>query len=282
MKKPLIPILLVIFLAGCSTKFSYFFLDWAIEWRVDEYVELDKSQQAQFDKLLDKFLLWHQQQELARYSEQLQQLSDNINKHTLTIEIWEQQVTAAKAHWFRVFEFLLPDLLPIITSLSDQQVKSIITQLKLDNDELDAKYAGKNQLELVADANKRTINRVDDWLGSTTAEQEVLIKAFNQQRLATLDMWLEYRLEWLRQFETALSQRDDTALLEQRMRLLMTQPDELKSAIYQQNADRNTRLFGQLMIEINHSLSSKQRRHLNKKIVTLIEDLQDLSDDVER
>ncbi|WP_144206972.1 DUF6279 family lipoprotein [Shewanella donghaensis] len=280
MKKPLIPIILVIFLAGCSTKFSYFFLDWAIEWRVEEYVTLDTKQQAQFDELLDKFLIWHQQEELLRYSAQLQALSTSVNQQTLTTEIWQQQVTGAKAHWFRIFDFVLPDLLPILTSLSDQQVKEFIKQLNTDNTELNSKYAGKTQLQLLEDANERMVDRTDDWLGNVTSEQRQLIKLFNAQRLATLDMWLEYRLEWLRQFESALSQRSDHQLFEQRMRLLMTQPDELKSEIYQENANENTRLFGQLMIDINNSLSDKQRRHLNKKVAELIVDLNELSADM--
>lgn len=280
MKKPLIPIILVIFLAGCSTKFSYFFLDWAIEWRVEEYVTLDTTQQTQFDKLLDQFLIWHQQEELQRYSEQLQDLSKTVNQQTLTTDIWLQQVAGAKAHWFRIFEFILPDLLPILSSLSDQQVKAFIKQLNSDNDELNSKYSGKTQLQLLEDANEKMLDRTDDWLGDVTSDQTKLIGQFNQHRLATLDMWLEYRLEWLRQFESALSQRDDDVLFEPRMRLLMTQPDELKSETYQENANKNTQLFGQLMIDMNNSLSNKQRQHLNKKIAELITDLNDLAADV--
>lgn len=280
MKKSFVPILLVVFLVGCSTKFSYFFLDWAIEWRVEEYVTLDKSQQKQFDVLLDKFLIWHQKDELLRYSQQLNTLSTAIETQTVTPEMWQQQVTDAKAHWFRIFDFILPDLLPILASLSDEQANGMIEQLKQDNKDLNKKYAGKTQQELLEDSNDKILDRIDDWLGSVSTEQQSLVKKYNKQRIATLDMWLEYRLEWLREFQQAIEMRDDERLLEQRMRLLMTSPDELKSEVYQQHVDQNSRLFGQLVIDINRSLSAKQRQHFTGKMEELITDLSDLSSEI--
>ena len=74
--------------------------------------------------------------------------------------------------------------------------------------------------------------------------------------------------------------RSDTELLEKRMRLLMTSPDELKSAIYQQHVDQNSRLFGQLVIDINSSLSPKQRQHFTNMMDELIVDLSDLSKEI--
>ena len=280
MKKSFVPLLLVVFLVGCSTKFSYFFLDWAIEWRVEEYVTFDKQQQKQFDVLLDKFLIWHQKDELLRYSQQLKTLSNAIETQTVTPELWQQQVTDAKAHWFRIFDFVLPDLLPILASLSDEQVKEMIGQLTQDNKDLNKKYAGKTQLQLLEDSNEKVLDNIDDWLGSVSPEQETLVKKYNKQRIATLDMWLEYRLEWLRQFQQAIEMRSDTELLEKRMRLLMTSPDELKSAIYQQHVDQNSRLFGQLVIDINSSLSPKQRQHFTNMMDELIVDLSDLSKEI--
>ncbi len=51
--------LLILSLAGCSTKMGYYFLDWAIEWKLDEYVTLNDLQQTQFDAALNGFLIWH-------------------------------------------------------------------------------------------------------------------------------------------------------------------------------------------------------------------------------
>jgi hypothetical protein len=277
LKKLLLPLILLFSLNACSTKVSYFFLDWAIEWEVEEYVNLDKSQQKQFDALVKKFLVWHREVELPKYSAQLQELLQLLQQDKLTPELWVSQVDQAKAHWFRIFHFLLPELVPMMASLSDEQVTDIIAQLKKEEQELSDEYAGKSQAELIEKSDKSLIEQADDWLGSVTDEQKALIHQNNSQRLATLDMWLEYRHEWLRLFEQALSRRDNSHLLTQNMIILMTQPDNLKSEIHKQKLLKNTENFGALLINLNHTLQDKQRKKFNKKLNVLIDDLNELS-----
>jgi hypothetical protein len=277
LKKLLLPLILLFSLNACSTKVSYFFLDWAIEWEIEEYVNLDKSQQKQFDALVKKFLVWHREVELPKYSAQLQELLQLLQQDKLTPELWVSQVDQAKAHWFRIFHFLLPELVPMMASLSDEQVTEIIAQLKKEEQELSDEYAGKSQAELIEKSDKSLIEQADDWLGSVTDEQKALIHQNNSQRLATLDMWLEYRHEWLRLFEQALSRRDNSHLLTQNMIILMTQPDNLKSEIHKQKLLKNTENFGALLINLNHTLQDKQRKKFNKKLNVLIDDLNELS-----
>ncbi|MBB1269433.1 hypothetical protein H5073_08720 [Shewanella sp. SR44-3] len=267
----------LLLLTACSTKMSYYFLDWAIEWEIEEYVTLNKPQQKQFEVMLDKFLIWHKQVELPKYSSQLHELLTQLQQGTLTPSQWVIQVQQAKGHWFRIFHFLLPDLIPLIASLDDEQVKGIMKQLRKEEQELSDEYAGKTNAQLLDESNERLFEQADDWLGSVSDAQKSLIEARNSQRLATLDMWLEYRHEWLRQFEQALSQRDNSQLLTQSLTLLMTQPDDLKSASYQQNIAQNSENFGSLIVELSHTLSDKQRKRFNKKLNALIVDLNEIS-----
>ena len=51
--------LLGLTLTGCSTKFIYNWLDWAIEWEVADYVDLNRQQEAQLEQMLDEMLAWH-------------------------------------------------------------------------------------------------------------------------------------------------------------------------------------------------------------------------------
>lgn len=279
LKKYLLPVFLLFALSACSTKVSYYFLDWAIEWEVEEYVTLNKPQQKQFDGMLETFLIWHRQAELPKYSSQLNELLTQLQQGTLTSSQWVAQVQQAKAHWFRIFHYLLPELIPLIASLNDDQVKGIMKQLRKEEQELSDEYAGKTNAQLLDESNKRLFEQAYDWLGSVTQAQKTLIETRNSQRLATLDMWLEYRHEWFRQFELALNQRDNAHLLTMRLTLLMTQPDDLKSASYQQNIDQNAENFGSLIVELSHTLNDKQRKKFNKKLNSLIIDLNELSQD---
>ncbi len=277
MKKAVLLVVLLFGLTACSTKFSYHFLDWAIGWELDDYVNLDKNQQKVVDGLIDKFVLWHQSEELGHYVAQLTEVEQQIQTNTLTPALWAEHVTLAKRHWFRLFEFALPEMLPIISSLTDEQVKQILTQLRKDEQELIKEFAGKTPEQLQQEADENLIEQFDDWLGSVTDEQKTLIHQYNQQRLSTLDMWLDYRHEWLRQFEVALGQRSDIPLLTERLTLLMTRPDELKSEKHRAILRQNTEAFGGLLLTINASLSAKQSKHFYKKLNKLIQDLRELN-----
>lgn len=207
MKKTMLLLVMLLGLSACSTKFSYHFLDWAIGWELDDYVTLNKTQQKSMDKLIEKFVLWHQSEELTHYVAQLTEVEHLIQTNTLTPALWAEHVTLAKRHWFRLFEFALPDMLPIIGSLTEAQVKQILAQSRKDEQELIKEFAGKTPEQLQQDADDNLNEQFNDWLGSVSDEQKQLIHQYNQQRLSTLDMWLDYRHEWLRQFEIALGQQ---------------------------------------------------------------------------
>ncbi|MEO3681734.1 DUF6279 family lipoprotein [Shewanella vesiculosa] len=275
-KKLIILLLSSLFFVGCSTKVSYFFLDWAIEWEVEEYVDLTSEQQDKFDLIVESFLVWHRQQELPRYRDQLSLLSSLTNQQTMTPELWLEQVSMAKAHWYRIFDFVMPDLLPLIASLSDEQVEQILVQLKKEQRELIEEYAGKDQAELITDSDKRIAKQLSEWTGNVTDEQKGIIHQANTERLATLDMWLEYRHEWLSQFEQALKRRQQTEYFTQQMTLLMVSPDELKSQVYRDNVTENTRKFGSMLITLNRTFSPRQRKHFDKKLTELVDDLTEL------
>jgi hypothetical protein len=275
-KKLIVLLLSSLLFVGCSTKISYFFLDWAIEWEVEEYVDLTSEQQDKFDIIIESFLVWHRQQELPRYRDQLSLLSTLTNQQTMTPELWLKQVSMAKAHWSRIFDFVMPDLLPILASLSDEQVDQVLTQLKKEQKELIEEYAGKDQAELIIDSDKRIAKKLSEWTGDITDAQKDIIHQANTQRLATLDMWLEYRHEWLSQFEQAMKRRQQTDYFTQQMKLLMISPDELKSEVYRDNVTENTRKFGLMLIALNHTFSQKQRKHFDKKLTELVDDLTEL------
>lgn len=276
MKKSVILLVCLLFLGACSTKFSYRFLDWAIGWEQEDFVTLDKNQQQAFDTLVEKLMLWHQSTELARYADQLTLLETSIKSNTFTPELWVEHLDNAKRHWFRLFEYALPELQPIIMSLSDKQVKQILTKLREDEQELVKEFSGKTPAQLQQEADENLNEQFTDWLGRLTDGQKALIHQYNQQRLSTLDMWLEYRHEWLRQFEVALGQRSDKPLLTARLTLLMTQPDELKSEQHKQLLRQNSEGFGELILAIHGSLSAKQSTHFYKKLDGLIQDLREL------
>ncbi|WP_220759331.1 MULTISPECIES: DUF6279 family lipoprotein [unclassified Shewanella] len=278
MRKLCIGFLLLVTLVGCSTKMGYYFLDWVIEWKLEEYVTLNKQQQIEFETTLNEFLIWHRTEELPRYEQQLSQLLLLFDKQTLTPALWAEQVDEAKAHWARILGFVEPPFIPLISSFSDDQVKQVIEQLRVNEKKLNQKYLGKDSQALVEMANKRIEKQVTKWLGKLSKQQKQAINEYNLSRASTLDMWLEYRHEWIRLFEQALKNRHNPSALSHSLRVLMLEPDSIKSEIYKASVEANTAKFGALLIRLNGLATSKQKQRFNNKLRDLITDLNQLSE----
>ncbi|QQX82109.1 hypothetical protein JK628_10010 [Shewanella sp. KX20019] len=280
MRKVILWSLLSITLLGCSTKVGYYFLDWAIEWELEEYVSLDDKQDKQFEVALNTFLAWHRAQELPRYKDQLVQLAAEIGNQDFTTQSWNDHVRSAKSHWVRVFDFIEPSLTPLISSFSDEQVEQVIAQLRVEEKELNKKYLGKSQQQLIEMADERIEKRVKKWIGKLLLSQKTAIHNYNVARGDSLDMWLEYRHDWIRLFSQTLKNRQNKIALSHSLTLLMTQPETLKSTAYQAILDDNTTRYGELLIQLNRLASTKQKQRFAKKLNTLIKDLTEMSEEI--
>ena len=69
-----------LFLTGCSFTFVYNNLDWWVDWYLDDYVSLNKSQQKAFDERFTQLHDWHRATQLSAYANQLKSLQAQINQ----------------------------------------------------------------------------------------------------------------------------------------------------------------------------------------------------------
>ncbi|QSX32259.1 hypothetical protein JYB87_10780 [Shewanella avicenniae] len=277
MKRLLVMTMLLFGLTACSTKMSYHFMDWAIEWGLDDYVSLNQQQETEFDNLLESFLSWHRQSELPKYSADLRQFRNQIDDGSLSPHSWQTFVEQLRGHWFHIFEQYFDEMWPLILSLTDEQVVNINQKLSEEQRALDQEYQDKTAEQLQQDADERLQDTLDDWLGSVTKEQKLLAQQYNREREFTTDMWLEYRHAWYQQFKQTLEQRDKTPQLKQQLHMLLTSPQQLRSDDYQQKLNQNTEKFGEFLVQLRSTLTAKQRYHLLKKLDDLIEDLDELA-----
>jgi hypothetical protein len=77
--------------------------------------------------------------------------------------------------------------------------------------------------------------------------------------------------------QAAMADRQDKQQLEQALKLLFANPDQLWSDQYRQLIDTNQSLIIRLLFDINQTLTVKQRQKLIKKLNSFIKDLRDLS-----
>ncbi|MCH1923534.1 DUF6279 family lipoprotein [Shewanella sp. C32] len=277
MKRLLTITSLLLLLTACSTKMSYHFMDWAIEWGLEDYVSLNDQQDDQFDQLLTGFIKWHKTSELPKYAADLRGFRQHISDNNFSPDYWLQFTDKLRDHWYNIFSQCFEQAWPLVQSLSDEQVTQINDKLTKEQKELDEEYAGKSHEALIKQADQRLEDTLDDWLGSVTKQQKQLVHQYNSEREFTTDMWLEYRHEWYRQFKQTLVERDNTPQLKTQLKMLLTAPQQLRSQDYQQKLQQNTYKFGEWLVALQPTLTAKQQRHLLNKLDELIEDLDELA-----
>ncbi|MBY5991267.1 DUF6279 family lipoprotein [Ferrimonas balearica] len=266
-------LLLLAMLGGCSPRFVYGWLDWIIPWQVDDYVSLNSAQEGALDKMIERQLRWHRRHELPLYLDHLNSVRRDI-EGPLTEQQVLAQMSRASDHWYRLFEHLLPDLVPLIQSLSDEQVEEMLLQIAKEDRELREKYADMTLEQRIKRANKSMNKSLKKWLGPLSPSQKAVIDNYNRNRHSTLELWLAYRADWYTHFSDALRHRADTEKLERELTLLLVTPNELRGERYLEKIQANRQQLARGLIQIHASLSGRQQSKLERKLDDLAEDLE--------
>lgn len=270
---------LLVFMAGCSSKFGYNNLDWLLYWYLDDYIELDKSQKAVFDERLDTWLAWHRSEELPAYRQHLVDLRASLAEGPLEANQWLQQFARGRGHWERFRDHLVPELTEMAPLLTDQQVEDLFAKLEEDNNDEVEEYNEESADERQKDRVKRLKKQVKNWIGRLSDEQETIVETYAPQFQSNFENWIRYRRHIQSEAKQVLLSRHDNPEFSSQLAHLMTHPEAYQDAEYQQTSDHNRNLFAQLIAELNPTLSARQKRHVNEEIDDLIDDLDDLIKD---
>ncbi|WP_028117421.1 DUF6279 family lipoprotein [Ferrimonas senticii] len=265
----------LLLLSGCSVKWTYNWLDWLIPWQLDDYVELNDRQSEQLDSLIATTLAWHRQNELPRYVEHLSQLRRDLQQPLTAAEIQAHR-QRLNQHWDRLYQHVIPNLIPLIQSLSDRQVAQIIDTVAEQEQQLKQEELELTLAKRIVRSNKQMKQGMEKRLGALTKQQQRDIEQYNSDRHRSVEMWFAYRGHYQQLLETGLRQRADTAELQRVLNLLLVDYDRLKSPELLAMRDANEQLLLRALTDIQHSLTAKQSAKLDKELAKFQQDFAEL------
>ena len=260
-------------LAACSsTTFFYNRLDTILPWYVDDYVDLDGSQEHQLDRTLASFLRWHRQQELPRYV----QLLDDIDR-SLEKPVTPQAVGAiydqAEIAWLRLEQESLDWLLELGETLSDQQVAQFQAHLQERQGDYEEDYLTRSDREYREDAYDNLADSLADYLGALTPQQRERLRAASVSLERADSAWLQERAAWLQRLGVMLQRQPGW---QQRVRDAIAQRGETTSPRYLEIYEHNLGVIVAAVADVLNGRTEKQDRHLRSQLAGLREDLQTL------
>ncbi|PNI05829.1 hypothetical protein C1N32_06980 [Vibrio diazotrophicus] len=255
----------VLLIAGCSTKFVYHNMDWFILEYLDDYVTLTDQQESLVKTQIDALSQWHQTEELSNYIVQFDQLLE-LNPKTLTLGQLQQHRDWIYEHYQSLVTQIFPSIFPIATALSDKQVDEFMQGLAKRHQKYADKYADLNESETRAKYEERIIDRMEQWLGSLTADQEQLAGQWAKALQITTYDWIAFQKTQRNEIQSLLNQRHNQTDFNQRLQKLLFSQEESYSPVLKAKLNYNEQASNEYILSIVHLSTPKQIEHFKETV----------------
>ena len=269
-------VLLVAILSGCSaTQFIYNRVDILIRWYLDDYVSLDRDQQARFTTRLDALLEWHRLEELPVYVVLLDDALVILD-NGVSLDATRAMAARIESAAIRLQDRFLELLLSTGEDLTPAQRAGFIETLWAKQEEFEADRLARDDAAYRDDLEARFDKQLRRYLGPLTDEQKSRLRQ-GVAAMTRLDhYWLQDRRVWI----SALSEillSDEPNWVEP-VRALIASRDEALLPEYRDGIDHNGEVILQLSREVLLLRSDKQDKKLRARLTALRDDLAALSE----
>ncbi len=261
-------VLLCSSLTACTTRLTYNFLDWWLEWQIRDYVSLDEPQKQSLRGTLDQFHLWHREQELQHYLAFGQKLVRRLDQGPLTLEDMEVLNRELAQFWDTILAQLLPEAVNLASTLSDSQVTQLLAEVQKKNLKFFKKYVDHPEEKILRNRQRLLSKNLKPFLGKLNSAQEARLQQWQREYSNSLPLAYAERLRWHAMLEGTLATRHKLELSRKKMAALLTYSVELWDPEYRTMARANRQATLNMLVDINNLANAKQikqrRRHIEK------------------
>ncbi|MFT6758053.1 MAG: hypothetical protein ACJA0M_001939, partial [Chitinophagales bacterium] len=245
--------------------------------QMEDYVKFNRDQSSLVKDELSKLVDWHRSDELPKYADQLEKLSNGL-ENGLTVEQLDDTYNSLSIGWQRIVIKTLPAATDIMSKLTDQQVNDFF-EILIEEEQDDARDIERDTEETLSEERAEYLSKkISDLIGKLNDEQKTLIVQWAPRIQPTAQLSLDHTIQWRIKMQSTMVERQNKQQLEETLLVLFANPDQLWSDEYRRAIEKNQHLVMQLIFDINQTLTDKQRRKLVRKLNSFIEDLRDLSD----
>ena len=264
-------------LAGCATSLVYPRLDTLLGLYIRGLVTLEGEQTLQLSRTLERNLDWHRRDELHRYDAWLRDLARSIAAG-LDRPALDDAAAEAEMHGRRLLAQLAPGYIDLATTLTDRQVRELLENLERADEKTWLEHSQRTSAERF-EARERAVRRqVERITGPLTATQREIVREYAWSARSFMFEWRENRRRWREELAAALQGRatSDEAF-RTRMQVLLAEPDRLWTPEYRAALATSRAELLDLLLQLDATLSAKQRTRAERRLLALAGELRDLA-----
>lgn len=268
--------LLVVSLGGCSTKIAYHFLDNILSWQLNSYVDLEGDQKALAEQTFKNFHAWHRQTQLPLYVDYLKGMQALFDKESVSAEELHKASNELQDLMDISMQELLPGLVEILSTLSDEQVNELLENLAKESEKYEEDYvdiSAKKQRKLRIDEIR---DYVDRFLGRPSSEQKQSLDDWADSMKDYEALMLKQKKQWEADVAAAMEVRHDKALLANKLASLVVYRTDNWDAELEAVLDHNQTLTFDMFAFLFNSRDEDQREKTRKKIQNYIETCEEM------
>jgi len=260
--------------AGCSSvRVGYNNADTLLLYTLDNYLDLNRSQQQLARDRFRVLLAWHRSTQLHGYADLIEAAGKRIDGRVAADEVLALNLEMNR-RLVAVGEQAAPDVAALALTLQPAQLDRFARKLAEDNTKTRREEAGRKRS--FEHRTKRGIERAEEWFGSVSPRQEELIRNALAERPDSEDWWIHERelrrsdlLALLRRIHAEQPAVDEAARWMREYFAVLTEPrDPERRARMHEFRRGNAELIATLV----NTASPEQKATLLKKLHGYAED----------
>ena len=259
-------------LAACSTtRLAYDNADTVLRFMASSYLDLDAAQSDDLTPRIVRFLQWHRSSELPVYAALLRSASRRAAEG-ITAEDVAWGLANVRLRYRRLAAKAAEDAAPVLATLASAQLAALERKLAEDNEKFAKKFLSSDDKERRRAQLKRMLERFRDFAGELTPEQEARIERFALAHERHVALRFEDRQRWQRDLVAALKEERGPQELGRRLAEMFTRPEPRRSEEFVREDKGWDEDLGQLIVDLDRSLSPKQRAQVVRRLSDYAED----------
>jgi hypothetical protein len=259
-------------LAACSaTRVAYDNADTLLRFMAASYLDLNAAQSDDLAPRIARFHQWHRANELPVYAALLRSASQRAAEG-ITAEDVAWGLANVRSRYRRFAAKAAEDAAPVLATLAPPQLAALERKFAENNEKYTREFLSSDDKERRRRQLKRTLERFRDFAGELTPGQEARIGRFALAHERHVALRFEDRQRWQRDFIAALNAERRPEELGRRLAETFEKPELRRSEEFIREDARWEEDLGRLIVDLDRSLSTKQRAHLVQRLSDYAED----------
>ena len=269
--------LTILFTAACSQiRIAYFFVDWYIVDRIDDYLDISDDQEKFLDDKVDLLHAWHRKEELPKIVTFLKSLKIKLAKGLSEEDIpWFQ--SEYKAIQSRAIDKISDDFVVFLGTVTPQQIDHLAQAVKKKNEEHYERNFKISEKLWREKRIQRTLENLEDFFGTLTKEQNKLITSSIEYKREDYLRQFEQRQQVQKKIEAVLRSQESPEKIKNVFLSWILDPDEIKSDMYKKFSKQRTAKWVKFWLTVEDTITAKQRNVALEKIQDYIETIESMA-----